>query len=88
MQLAETSQQIAQSQEKIFDLTIRNVDEDAVSIHAKAVELSLALDDIKNMFRTELKYTEHEHEETYDVIDCLYDKYFNILKDREVEGLI
>lgn len=53
--------------------------------HIKADSYYFALEKIREFLRNKVKYEEFEHEETRKVVEEIYDSFFEILKEEDIE---
>jgi hypothetical protein len=53
-------------------------------IHTKAMDLIIALDEIRNVIRGIRKYRMEEFENKEDIVDCIEDEIIRILEDRGI----
>ena len=70
-----------------FDLSEPH-EQQELNLKLRATDMAIALWDVEQMFRHELKYNEDITDDQYTIVEKLQEKYFEMVDDRNLKGLI
>ena len=70
-----------------FDLSEPH-EQQELNLKLRATDMAIALWDVEQMFRHELKYNEDITDDQYTIVEKLQEKYFDMIDDRNLKGMI